>query len=185
MQNEALNSSVESNRKMLWVIAVVSVVVPALVVYLMYGNKATRIENLDVSLLPHINAVLNTVTSVCLVLGFIFIKQRFIQGHRLMMMIAFVLSTVFLISYVIYHNNAESTPYGGEGFIRIVYFSFLISHIILAMVVVPFVLLAIYWAITAQYERHRRIVKWTFPIWTYVAISGVIVYLMISPYYGT
>ena len=111
------------------------------------------------------------------------IKQKKIEYHRTFMMSAFILSSIFLVSYVIYHNQVESTKFGGEGVIKYLYYVILLTHIVLAAIVVPFVLLAIYYAWTKQIEQHKKIVKWTWPIWTYVAISGVIVYLMISPYY--
>ena len=103
--------------------------------------------------------------------------------HRTAMFSAVGLSSLFLVSYVIYHYQAPHTSYGGVGFIRMFYFILLISHIILAAVVVPFVLLTVYFAISNQIDKHKKIVKWTFPIWLFVAVSGVVVYLMISPYY--
>ena len=99
------------------------------------------------------------------------------------MLTAFVLSSLFLISYVTYHYFGKSTSFGGEGLIRTVYFIILITHIILAAVIVPLVLLTVYFAITGQFRKHNRIARWTFPVWLYVAISGVLVYFMISPYY--
>ena len=99
------------------------------------------------------------------------------------MLTAFVLSSLFLISYVTYHYFGKSTSFGGEGLIRTVYFFILITHIILAAVIVPLVLLTVYFAITGQFRKHNRIARWTFPVWLYVAISGVLVYFMISPYY--
>jgi putative membrane protein len=99
------------------------------------------------------------------------------------MKIAFGLGATFLLTYVLYHLSNDSTPFGGIGGIRYVYFFVLISHIILSIVVVPFVLLAMYFALTKQFSRHVRIVRWTFPIWLYVSVTGVIAYLMISPYY--
>lgn len=176
--------SIKQNRNYIWLIGVLSVLVPLIVAYLLFGGKATRIDGLDVSFLPHLNAVLNSATSIMLIFGFVMIKRGQKDFHRMAMMTAFTLSTIFLLSYVIYHNNAESTSFGGEGLIRYFYFGLLISHIILATVVVPFVLLAVYFAWTKQFDRHKKIVKWTFPIWTYVAISGVLVYIMISPYYS-
>ncbi len=186
MNNGSLgNQALEKENKIyLTLIGVISVVVPLLVAFLLFGGKATRIDGLNVAFLPHLNAVLNTATFVCLILGFAMIKQKKIAYHRTFMMSAFVLSSIFLISYVIYHNNAESTSYGGVGLLRYVYFFILITHIILATVVVPLVLLAIYFAWTKQITRHKKIVKWTYPIWTYVAFTGVAVYLMISPYYS-
>jgi len=99
------------------------------------------------------------------------------------MISAFILGCIFLIFYVIYHANAPSTKFGGEGLIRYVYFFFLITHILLAFIVVPLVLSAIYFAVSDKIEKHRKIVKFTFPVWLYVSITGIIVYLMISPYY--
>ena len=99
------------------------------------------------------------------------------------MVSAFVLSVTFLILYVIRHATSESTHFGGVGIIRYLYFVMLLSHIVLAAVIVPFVLLTIYFAWSKQFEKHKKIAKWTFPMWFYVSVSGVIVYLMISPYY--
>ncbi|GAB4395733.1 MAG: DUF420 domain-containing protein [Microscillaceae bacterium] len=175
----------KTNRFYLTLIGVISVLIPIVVAFLFFGgNNFTRIEGLKVTFLPHLNAVLNTATFICLVLGGWMIRQKKVAWHRTFMMSAFVLSSIFLVSYVVYHNNAQSTPFGGQGLIRYVYFFILITHILLAAVVVPFVLLAIYFAWTRQITRHKKIVKWTYPIWTYVAATGVIVYLMISPYYN-
>jgi putative membrane protein len=175
----------QSNRFYVWLIGILSVVVPLLVAFLMFGgNQLTRIEGLDVSFLPHLNAILNTATFSLLVLGFIAVRQKQVAYHRMFMMSAFILSAIFLLSYVVYHSNAVSTKFGGEGIIRYVYFFILITHIILAAVVVPFVLFTIYFAWSNKIEKHKKLVKWTYPIWTYVAATGVIVYLMISPYYS-
>jgi putative membrane protein len=99
------------------------------------------------------------------------------------MTLAFIFGAIFLVSYVIYHASVEPTRFGGEGLVRIVYFSVLISHIILAAIVLPFVLLSFYYAWTEKFERHRKVVKYAFPIWLYVSVTGVIAYLMIAPYY--
>ncbi len=182
LENQAVP---QSNRFYMRLIGVLSVVIPIVVAFLMFGgNQFTRIEGLDVSFLPHLNAVLNTATFLLLVAGFIAVKNKQVAYHRMFMMSAFVLSSIFLVSYVIYHNNAESTKFGGEGMIKYVYFFILITHIILAATVVPFVLTTIYYAWSNQIEKHKKLVKWTYPIWTYVAGTGVIVYLMISPYYA-
>ncbi|MFN4145035.1 MAG: DUF420 domain-containing protein [Runella sp.] len=133
--------------------------------------------------LPHINGVINTITTLTLLAGFYFIKQKNIAAHRRMMSVSFVLGGIFLVSYVLYHLSNESTPYGGQGWIRPVYYFLLISHIVLSIGVVWFVLRAIYFAMSGQIELHKKVVKWAFPIWLYVSITGVIVYLMISPYY--
>ncbi len=181
LENQAIG---QSNRLYYWIIGTLSVLIPVAVAFLLFGgNQYTRIEGLNVSFLPHLNAVLNTATFLLLVAGFIAVKNKQVAYHRMFMMSAFVLSSIFLVSYVIYHNNAESTKFGGEGIIRAIYFFILITHIVLASVVVPFVLTTIYYAWTNQIAKHKKLVKWTYPIWTYVAATGVIVYLMISPYY--
>jgi putative membrane protein len=165
------------------IIGVLSVAIPLVVAYLLFGGKATKIQGLDVSFLPHLNAVMNTATFLCLVAGGFAIRNKNISLHRTLMMSAFVLSSIFLVSYVVYHNNAESTAFPKENPLRYVYLFILLTHILLSMVVVPLVLLALYFAWTKQIEKHKRIVKWTYPVWLYVASTGVIVYLMISPYY--
>lgn len=177
------NTTISRNNTPYTVIGVLSVAIPLVVAYLLFGGKATKIQGLDVSFLPHLNAVMNTATFCCLVAGGIAIRSKNIALHRALMMSAFILSSIFLVSYVIYHNNAESTKYGAEGILKMVYFFILITHIILSMVVVPLVLLAIYFAWSGQITKHKKIVKWTYPVWLYVASTGVIVYLMISPYY--
>ncbi len=164
-------------------IILLSVAVPVLVSLLIFFPQSGKLGDFDVSFLPHLNGILNTATSICLIAGFIFIKRKKESWHRLMMISAFLISCLFLISYVVYHFQAEPTKFGGEGSIRIIYFVILLTHILLAAIVVPFVLFSIYFAITNQRDRHKKIVKWTFPIWIYVAITGVVVYLMISPYY--
>lgn len=133
--------------------------------------------------LPHIIGVINTLTAGFLILGYYYICKNDRNGHRKAMTAAFVLGAVFLVCYILYHISNESTPFGGEGLIRPVYYFLLISHILLSIVVVWFVLRAVYFGYTNQLPQHRKAVKWAFPIWLYVSVSGVIVYLMISPYY--
>jgi putative membrane protein len=177
------NPTISRNQTPYTVIGILSVAIPLVVAYLLFGGKATKIEGLNVSLLPHLNAVMNSATFISLVAGGIAIRQKDIALHRTFMMSAFVLSSIFLVSYVIYHNNAESTAFPKENALRYVYLVLLLTHILLSMVVVPLVLLAIYFAWTNQIANHKKIVKWTYPVWLYVAGSGVLVYLMISPYY--
>jgi putative membrane protein len=133
--------------------------------------------------LPHINGVINSATTVLLLMGFYFIRQKNIAAHRITMLSAFTLGSLFLVSYVLYHLTNESTPFGGQGIIRPVYYFLLISHIVLSVVVVWFVLRAVYFALTEQYQQHKKVVRWAYPIWLYVSTTGVIVYLMIKPYY--
>ncbi|WP_128545583.1 DUF420 domain-containing protein [Larkinella soli] len=133
--------------------------------------------------LPHLNAVINSATALLLLAGLYFIRQKNITAHRTAMLSAFTLGAVFLVSYVLYHLSNESTPFGGQGWVRPLYYFLLVSHIALSIGVVWFVLRAVYFALSGQYDRHRRVVRWAYPIWLYVSITGVIVYFMIAPYY--
>ncbi|MCX7744728.1 MAG: DUF420 domain-containing protein [Flavobacteriales bacterium] len=137
---------------------------------------------------PHIfamvNAMINSIVSVLLIGALIAIKQKKISLHRNLMFGSIILSVLFLISYILHHLFTHETPFGGEGAIRIVYYIILISHIILAGVILPFILYTAYRALTAEYDRHKKLAKITWPIWFYVSVTGVIVYLLISPYYG-
>jgi putative membrane protein len=139
--------------------------------------------DVNVTFLPKLHALLNSLTAIALVVGFSFIRKGNIRYHRFAMVTAIVLSAFFLISYVTYHYQAAPTRFGGEGTIRGIYYFILLTHIVLAAVIVPLVLLSVYFAISNQLARHRRIARWTLPIWLYVAITGVVVYFMISPYY--
>lgn len=181
--NHPVEISEKKNSTYLIIIGILSVAIPVIVAILMFIPQTGKLGDLNVSFLPHLNAVLNTATALALITGYVFIRNGKNNYHITAMVTAFVLSAIFLVSYVVYHYQAPPTKFMGEGFIRGVYFFILLTHIILAAVVVPFVLLSIYFGISKQYQKHRRIVKWTFPIWLYVAVTGVIVYLMISPYY--
>lgn len=171
----------KNNKPILILIGVLSILVPVLVSLMYYFAKDYR--GLDTSFLPHLNAFINSGTAICLILGFVMIKKGEKEWHKTFMLSAFILSALFLISYVIYHSTSESTHFGGEGVIHYIYFILLLTHIVLAAVIVPFVLLTIYFAWSKQFEKHKKIARWTFPMWLYVSLSGVIVYLMISPYY--
>ncbi len=162
----------------------ISILIPVVVAVLLYMPKGEpgSAESWIYSL-PFYNAIINTLTSVLLIMGFYFVKNGNVRFHKASMISAFLLGAVFLVFYIIYHSNAESTKFGGEGTIRMVYFFFLITHILLAFLVVPLVLSAIYFAVTQKIDRHKKIVKFTFPVWLYVSVTGVIVYMMISPYY--
>ena len=133
--------------------------------------------------LPHVIGVINSLTAILLIAGFYFVKNNNVNAHRKAMTGAFLLGAVFLVCYILYHISNESTPFGGQGFVRPIYYFLLISHITLSIVVVWFVLRAVYFGYTNQITEHRKAVKWALPIWLYVSISGVVVYLMISPYY--
>lgn len=177
-----LTISPEKEKNYYTLIRVLSVVIPLAVAVLLGVRQKVDLGEWT-KVLPHFNAILNTTTAVALVTGLFAILRGNVSRHQLCMTIAFSLGSLFLVSYVVYHLSNESTKFGGEGLIRYVYFFILISHIVLSIVVVPFVLLALYYALSSQYDRHVKTVRWAFPIWLYVSVTGVIAYLMISPYY--
>ncbi len=129
--------------------------------------------------LPTVNATLNTISTVLLTVGFLMIRRRKIAAHRNCMIAAFVVSGLFLTSYLIYHYHVGSTPFEGSGWIRSVYFAVLIPHIILAASILPLALITLYFALRKRFTKHRRIARWTLPIWLYVSITGIIVYWML------
>ena len=129
--------------------------------------------------LPTLNAVLNGISTVFLVSGYAMVRQRRIRAHRLCMVSAFGTSTLFLVSYVIYHLNVGSVAFEGQGVVRTLYFAVLLSHIPLAALVPPLALITLSHALRERYDRHRRIAAWTLPIWLYVSVTGVVVYVML------
>jgi len=160
-------------------IVILSVTIPV-VVALLFKVK------LDIKLpifLPPVYATINAATAILLVVGFWAIRNKHLSLHRLLMKTAIILSVIFLLMYVLYHMTSDSTPFGGQGLIRYVYFLLLISHILLSIVVIPFVLITYVRAITDDIDRHKKIARITLPLWLYVAVSGVLVYLLIAPYY--
>ena len=134
---------------------------------------------IDYSTLPAVNAALNATSGIFLLTGYLLIKQRRINAHRNAMLGAFGASTLFLISYLTYHANAGSRPFTGQGPIRVIYFAILISHVILAVVILPMAISTLSKGLRGRYVEHKRIAKWTFPTWMYVSVTGVIVYLML------
>ena len=137
-----------------------------------------------VQFLPRLNAMINGTCAILLMISFYFIMKGNVRVHKILNITALVLSSLFLISYLIFHSAGVETKFGGTGSIRYVYYFILITHIILAAIVLPLVLMSFYRGMKLQVEKHRKLVRWTFPIWLYVTISGVLVYLMISPYYS-
>ena len=187
----------KNDKVLLRAIIVVSVVVPLLVGLLMVMPYKFSLPKPMVMSLPVLNATINSLTSVLLVFGLMFILQGNVLWHKRAMLGAMGLGAIFLVSYVIYHASAPSTKYGdlnGDFLVdaaekaaiastAVIYYFVLLSHIVLAAIVLPFVLLAVYYALTGKMERHRKTVRWAFPIWLYVSVTGVVVYFMISPYY--
>ena len=163
-----------------WII-VISVAIPV-VVAILFGIRLENVKPL--SFLPPIYAAVNGYTAIILLFALWAIKNRKINLHEQLMKTAIGLSLVFLIMYVAYHLTSDPTPFEGEGWVKNVYYFILISHILLSITIIPLVLISYVRAITQQFTLHRKITRITFPIWLYVTITGVIVYLMISPYYN-
>ena len=138
---------------------------------------------LEITDLPAVNATLNGVAGLCLLTGYILIRKGEWQAHKRCMLAAMGASSLFLISYVIYHLNAGSRPFAGSGAVRVVYFLILITHIILAATILPLALVTTARGLKSQFERHRRIARWTFPLWMYVSVTGVVIYLMLYQMY--
>ena len=161
-------------------ITMVSILVPVLVAIL-FSVRIPNVASLD--FLPPIYATINGLTALILIIAYVAIRNKKIKLHETLMKIAIGLSLVFLAMYVAYHMTSDSTPYGGQGIIRYFYFFILISHIVLSIGIIPMVLVTYVRAISKRFADHKKIAVITFPIWLYIAITGVIVYLMISPYY--
>lgn len=148
------------------------------------GMRKFKIHlGIDLSFLPMFHAILNSLTAVFLLIGLYFIKNGQRKQHQKMMTGALIISVVFLMSYVLYHITNEETKFGGEGIMRTIYFILLITHILAAAIILPFILFTFIRAYTGSFERHKRMARWVYPIWLYVAISGPICYLMLKPYY--
>lgn len=191
-----MEPAIQSNSRNSNLIVIVSVAIPLAVAALMILPQKISAGSW-VYFLPDLNAIINSLTALLLIMAVVMVKKGNIAIHKAMMTSAFVLGALFLVAYIIYHASVTSTKFGdlnadgvlsevelsATGSWRGVYLFVLFSHILLSIFVVPFVLYAFYFALTGKVERHRKVVKFTFPIWLYVSITGVIVYFMISPYY--
>jgi putative membrane protein len=162
-------------------IVTLSVAIP-LAVAILFGMP--KVKGYDFSFLPPIYATINGITALLLIAAFMAIKNGKRLLHERLMKTAILMSASFLVMYVIYHLTSESTAFGGQGAVRYVYFFILITHILLSIGVIPLVLFTYVRGITGNFEKHRALARFTFPLWLYVAITGVVVYLMISPYYN-
>jgi putative membrane protein len=172
-----------SKNRPIWIIISTSIVIPVLVAILFFSEGIIPLLGDWVYSLPQVNAIINSVTAILLIAGKYQIRMGNKELHKRLMITSFILGIVFLLCYVTYHASVPSTHYQGEGFLKYIYFFLLVTHIITAIIVVPFVLLALFYALQENFFRHRKIVKYAHPLWLYVSITGVIVYLMISPYY--
>lgn len=185
-----------NNKRYLVLIRLISIVVPCLVAFLLFVPTKLNIGDW-VYYIPTFNAFINTLTTFLLVGALIAIKNKNIRWHQTLMTAGFSLGAIFLLTYVVYHSSASTTIFGdrnGDGILsdaefglvstsRSIYIGILISHIALSVIVIPLVLTSFFYSLNKRIEDHKRIVKFTFPIWLYVSITGVVVYLMVSPYY--
>ncbi|SNS78618.1 putative membrane protein [Ekhidna lutea] len=185
------------NKVYLRIIYLISILIPVVVAFLILFPAKLSFAGDWVRLLPGLHATINSLTVMTLIAALIAIKNGNIKIHRSFMFASLFLGVLFLVSYILYHSSVESVKFGdlnydGElnekelaqaGNSRVVYLVILASHILLSILVVPFVLFAFYYALTDQIERHKRMVKYTYPVWLYVSITGVVVYFMIKPYY--
>jgi len=176
MGNENINY-ISKYRVWIWVISILIPVVVALLFMIRIPNVA------PLSFLPPIYATINGITALLLSIAYIAIRNKNITLHKQLMKISIGLSLIFLVLYVAYHMTSDPTPYGGEGAIRFIYYFILITHIMLSIGIIPLVLISYVRAISNLFVEHKKIARYTFPIWMYIAVTGVIVYLMISPYY--
>jgi len=195
MSQTLLNADKEAVYKK--IVTIVSVAIPLVVAFLILVPQTGNLGSFDVTAFPGINATLNSLTALCLISALVAIKNKNIVVHRAFMSTAFVLSSCFLVLYVLYHFQGAATKYGdlnhdgllseleiaAAGTMRMVYFVILISHIVLAAICLPFILFSFYYSLSGQIDKHRKLVKYSFPIWLFVAVSGVVVYFLISPFY--
>lgn len=174
----------KNDRKAGWLIGIFSFIVFAVVVSLGRFKLSSVHLGFDVHLFAKVNAVINSLVALLLLAGLLAVKQGRYLLHKRIMVSALLLSIVFLISYICHHLFAADTKYGGAGTVRYIYFFILLTHIFLAAIILPFILFTAYRALVAEWPRHLKIARITWPIWFYVSITGVVVYLMISPYYN-
>ena len=174
-----MNTMSNNSKKIKQAIWAVSILIPIAVAVLF----TIKIEGLDMSFLPPVYATLNGLTAIGLIIAIMAIKKKNRILHQRAIQVCLIFSILFLLLYVLYHMTSDSTPYGGGGGLKYVYFILLISHILLSLVVIPIVLFSYLFAWQGDFERHKKWTRFAFPLWFYVAASGVLVYFMISPYY--
>jgi putative membrane protein len=178
-----LPASIQKNDKLANVLIIVFSIVVFVAVVFLSRIKVDLDLPFDVHIFAKVNAIINSAVSFLLLVGLLAVKRSRYALHKKVMLTAMVLSFLFLVSYICHHLLSDSTSYGGEGAIKIVYYVILISHILLAAIILPFILFTSYRALVAEWPGHKKLARITWPIWCYVSVTGVIVYVMISPYY--
>jgi putative membrane protein len=178
-----LQPSIKKNdKKAKWIIGIFSFVAFAVIVIL--GGVQLKVDvGFDIHIFATINAYINSAIAIILIAAIIAVKNKKYFLHKKLMTVALILSVLFLISYVAHHILAGDTKFGGTGLIKAFYFFILITHILLAAIILPFILFTTYRGLTSEFDKHKKLAKITFPLWLYVAITGPIIYLLISPYY--
>lgn len=194
-----MNAIVKNDKLYFRIILAISIAIPLVVAILLaIPGKEDLAGSFNINFLPKLNAIINSTVSVLLVAGYIAIRNQKQTTHKSLMLTAFFLSGLFLISYVIYHYLSAETKFGdtnhdgtvneielaAAGTVRYIYYFVLLSHILLSIAIVPMVLITIYRSFSGQLEKHRKLARWTFPLWLYVSVTGVVVYLLIAPYYS-
>jgi putative membrane protein len=191
-----MNRAIAEKKIKLW-IAAVSILIPLIVAALIFLPVRTGFDHNWVYLLPHLNGTINSLTIFFLLAGYFLIKRGNIAGHKKAMIASFALGSIFLVSYLIYHSSAPSTLYGdinNDGILddvekaavatsRIIYLMFLLTHILFAIIVAPLVLTSLIYGLTGSFTKHKKLVRYAYPVWLYVSVTGVIVYFMIRSYY--
>jgi putative membrane protein len=172
--------TIRNYKPLIWILAIT---INGLITFSFFFPKDGRFQNFDFSFLPLLNAVMNGLTFIFLLLALYAISRKNINRHRNFIFAAFACTAVFLGSYLLYHFTTPSTKFGGEGLIKYTYFTILITHIFLAVLTVPLALVTISRGLNMDIALHKKIARWTMPIWLYVSSTGVIVYILISPYY--
>ena len=173
----------QSSRKYMPLVVLLSVVIYAIIFILYVMPKPQNVAQMDLTFLPMLNAIFNSFTFLFLLLALVYIRKKHVTMHKRFIWAAFATTTLFLLTYTVYHSLAPSTPYGGEGVLRYIYYFILITHIVLAAVIVPIALVTLFRGVFMEVEKHKKLARWTMPLWLYVSLSGVLVYIFISPYY--
>lgn len=181
--SENINNPKQRNyNPLIWLLSILIVGI-IFATYLLPKSSDGTVAGIELTVLPMLNAIFNSFTFIFLLAALIMIKKKNIRLHRRFIIAAFTTTFLFFISYLTYHSMAESTSYGGEGLLMYIYYFILITHIVLAAVIVPLALITLGRGLNMKVEKHRKIARWTMPLWLYVSFTGVFVYFMISPYY--
>lgn len=182
-KKKQMDTPVAAKRNYTPIIIILTIAIIALVALAYFLPTLEFLKQYDLSVLPLVNAILNSITFVALLGALIAIKNKKITLHRNLIFTALTSTGLFLVTYLAYHFSAPTTKYGGTGIMKGIYFFILLTHIVLAAAIVPLALISVARGLNMQVERHRKIARWTMPLWLYVSVTGVIVYIMISPYY--